>query len=161
MANPKVKLSEVVMALEGASDEFYSYFDRETGAVTMALDVERLADLDDEEAATHPEWEQDDIKLVRAIQADEEKGGERFVALPSKFDIDGYHTMEAFVLGIEDDAAREALYRAIKGRGAFRRFKDEVHSRGLADEWYKYRDESLKELAVEWCEANGIAYTED
>ena len=31
---------------------------------------------------------------------------------------------------------------------------------GIAEEWYQYRDAALREIAVAWCEAHGIAYTE-
>jgi hypothetical protein len=31
---------------------------------------------------------------------------------------------------------------------------------GMAEEWYRYRDAALREIAVAWCEAHGIAYTE-
>jgi hypothetical protein len=31
---------------------------------------------------------------------------------------------------------------------------------GLADDWYRYRDEALREIAIAWCEAHGLQYTE-
>ncbi|MHC4632348.1 MAG: UPF0158 family protein, partial [Planctomycetota bacterium] len=45
-----------------------------------------------------------------------------------------------------------------KGRGAFRRFNDAIRDYGIADDWYKYRDDALKEIAIEWCEENGIEF---
>ena len=50
------------------------------------------------------------------------------------------------------------MYSSIKGSGAFQRFKNKIHHYGIADEWYKYKDEALKELAIEWCEENEIEY---
>ena len=38
--------------------------------------------------------------------------------------------------------------------------KDRVQVYGMAEEWYRYRDAALREIAMAWCEAHGIAYTE-
>ena len=37
------------------------------------------------------------------------------------------------------------------------RFKDRIQAYGIAEEWYRYRDAALREIAVAWCEAHGIA----
>lgn len=66
--------------------------------------------------------------------------------------------MEEYCLEIEDDNIREAMYSSIKGRGAFRRFKDNINRFGIEEHWYKYRDEAIKRIAIEWCEGNGIRY---
>lgn len=83
-----------------------------------------------------------------------------YLPLPTKFDIHEYSIMERFCRSREDDEMRDDLCDAIRGRGAFRRFKDSIHEHGIADDWYKYRDEALREIAIEWCEENGIPYTE-
>lgn len=54
----------------------------------------------------------------------------------------------------------EALYGLIKGSGAFRRFKDAVHHYGIADDWYKYRDNALRQTAIDWCRHNNIEFEE-
>ncbi len=28
----------------------------------------------------------------------------------------------------------------------------------LADDWYKYRNDALKEIAIEWCQENDIEF---
>jgi hypothetical protein len=50
---------------------------------------------------------------------------------------------------------------SIKGSGAFRRFKDNIRRFNLKEDWYRYRDESIREIAVEWCEENSISFTAD
>jgi hypothetical protein len=68
--------------------------------------------------------------------------------------------MERFCLSVDDENMRDDLCDAIRGRGAFRHFKDRIQAYGIAEEWYRYRDEALREIAVAWCEAHGIPYTE-
>lgn len=69
--------------------------------------------------------------------------------------------MERFALSVNNEEISDSLYTAIKGRGAFRRFKDEVRRFGIEEDWYRYRDEKFKELAIEWCEDNKIDFTDD
>ena len=68
--------------------------------------------------------------------------------------------MERFCLSVDDEDMRDDLCNAIRGRGAFRSFKDKIHEYGIAEDWYQYRDAALRDIAVTWCEAHGIAYTE-
>ena len=68
--------------------------------------------------------------------------------------------MERFCLSVDDEDMRDNLCNAIRGRGAFRSFKDKIHEYGIAEDWYQYRDAALRDIAVTWCEAHGIAYTE-
>lgn len=69
--------------------------------------------------------------------------------------------MERFCLSTEDDELRETLLNAIRGRGAFRYFKDTIHHRGIQDDWYDYRNDALKTIAAEFLEMEGIAYTDN
>ncbi len=68
--------------------------------------------------------------------------------------------MERFAAGIDDDRAREGTLIALRGTGAFRRFKDAVHSLGLADAWYTFRERAYGDLARTWCEAHGVEHAD-
>jgi len=83
-----------------------------------------------------------------------------YISLPSKFDIHEYEIMERFCLSITDDEIRERMYRSIKGSGAFRRFKDNIQRNNRVEDWYKYREEAIKQIAIDWCEENDIEFTE-
>ena len=64
--------------------------------------------------------------------------------------------MADFAERISDERAGRRLARAIEGRGAFRRFKDELHQRypHLLPMWYAFRDVRAKRRAVEWLADN-------
>jgi hypothetical protein len=69
-----------------------------------------------------------------------------------------YRDMADFAAGISDEAAGRRLARAIDGRGAFRRFKDELHAEypHLLPAWYAFRDARAKRRAVEWLVDNSL-----
>jgi hypothetical protein len=84
----------------------------------------------------------------------------RFLTLPSKFHVHDWQIMEDFANSVRKESVREELLSAIRGRGAFWYFKDVIHRRGVQEEWYAFRREALREIAVEWLEENGLSYAE-
>jgi len=61
-----------------------------------------------------------------------------------------YRDMVDFAEAVRDERARRRLFRALEGRGAFRRFKDELHDEypHLLDSWYAFRDNRANRRAV-------------
>ena len=69
-----------------------------------------------------------------------------------------YQDMADFGEAITDERAGRRLARAIQGRGAFRRFKDELHEEhpGLLPAWYAFRDVRASRRAVQWLADNSL-----
>jgi hypothetical protein len=151
----RVKMSDLVDGLEAQGDETHAFLDRQTGEVLLLMDEDLGADDEEEEGDLSDcgEWERESIEQAKAVQADE---GGRFLALPDRFDVNEWEMMRDFAMALEDDSQAESLQNAIHGRGAFRYFKDRVHEFGLADAWYKFREEQYRQVALDWCEANGV-----
>jgi len=55
-------------------------------------------------------------------------------------------------------AATQRLARAIRGKGAFRRLKDELHQQhpDLLPAWYAFRDTRARRRAVQWLADNSL-----
>jgi hypothetical protein len=153
----RVKLSDVIEGLESQSDESASFLDTKTGEVVLMTDYAMRAAEDDEPIEDVPEWERELVEIAREILA--ETG--RYIQLPTKYDIDEYSIMENFCMSLEKKEIGNILYDLISGSAAFRRFKDAIHKYGVEDEWYQYRDNAMKELAIEWCRQNNIEFSID
>lgn len=150
-----VKLSDIVEGMEMQTDEMRSFLNKENSAVFSITDEELRAAENEEPLEKFPQWQRESIETaIEILETD------NYIKLPSKFDIHEYSIMEKFCLSLEDEDLSDLLYNSIKGSGAFRRFKDNIHRRGIAEEWYKFRDEALKKIAIEWCEENDIRYTD-
>ena len=155
-----VKLSELISAIEGQSEENVTRVDLKTGEVVMVDEfVLHAVEEDDEEAPSDlADWQKPELEIARAMVAD---SGERFLEPPDKFDFHEYRQMERFIRTVDDPEADDELWRAIKGKGAFRYFKDTVHRLGLREEWCRFRDDALKELVIDWAEAKKVPYEDD
>ena len=69
-----------------------------------------------------------------------------------------YQDMADFADQLSDERAGRRLARAIQSRGAFRRFKDELHEEypQLLPAWYAFRDARAHRRAVEWLADNSL-----
>jgi hypothetical protein len=152
----RVKLDDIIEGLELQSEERYAFLDKRTGEVVSISDEEMQAAEDDEPIEDFPDWQQDLVRIAKEIV--DETGD--YIDLPTKFDIDEYSIMEKFCLSLDDSEMSDDLYSAIKGSGAFRRFKDAINEYDIADDWYKNRNDALREIAIEWCQEKGIEFDE-
>ena len=139
-----IPLKQVIQAIEEASEVFTSFWDTKTGK-TVYLANPLMTDLTE-----------DDKALAAAI----DDTPERFLRFPTKYDIYQYRIMENFIDQLPPGKAQEELVHAIRGKGAFRRFKQSVRYHGLEQRWYDYLAEAYRELAIRWCEEEGLEYTE-
>jgi hypothetical protein len=153
---PRVKLDDVIEALESAGDDHTHYLDKRTGEIVLITNEEMEAAEEDELISEYPEWQRESILKAREILKSED-----FVGLPDLFDINEYKIMEDFCLECQDRNVGQTLLRLIKGSGAFRRFKNAIHSMGMEKDWYQFRRTELEKLAIQWLEQEDLAYARE
>ena len=154
------KLSDLIEALEFESPDHVTRYDRETGRIVMVEEsVLRDVEEGEEDAlADLAQWQQEQVAIAKTMAAD---AGERFLAPPDRFEFHEYRHMERFIRSLPDETEAEQLWRAIKGKGAFRYFKDTLHRLGLQGKWSRYREEAIKEFVIDWAKRNQVPYEDD
>lgn len=158
--SPAASLKDLVESLDFQHDEYRSYFDRQTGRV-VSVEISILSAFeegDEDDLDDVPDWQKDEVEIARAIVEDQ---GNRFIEPLDKSDFHEYGHMEEFIDTVRDRRIASALARAIKGSGAFRRFKDTLYHFGMQDQWYEYREKAMKEFVIEWAEENDLVYEDD
>ena len=78
--------------------------------------------------------------------------------LPTQYEIKEYQIMVDFIDSIENPETKSNLQRLIQGKGAFRRFNDYCFEMNIIQEWYNYKEQKYKEIAINWCEQNELKY---
>jgi len=151
-----VSIKDVVNEMDVLSDEHSAFLNRHTGELVTLSNEELSAAEEDDNIDEYPEWQKDMI-----IKAKEVINSDDYLPLPSKFDIHEYHIIEEFCCSVMDEEIREGLLDKIRGRGAFSRFKDAIHMNGIEEEWYRFRQEELEKIAIDWLEENQISYTKE
>jgi len=152
-----VKISEIVETMDMQFDELSAYFDRRTGRILVVTGEEFDAAETGDALEDYPEWEHEQIEIAQQILSDEEGV---YVRLPSRYEIHEWRIIDDFARSIEDEHISRDLQSAIRGTGAFRRFKDAIYRLGVAEQWYSFKEQALREIARAWCEKNGIPFEE-
>ena len=132
------------------------YLDTETGKVINIFGsvFDDIEEGNEEAIKDYPEWMKEMVEDAEAVLNDERR---RFVEIPKIPSYESYEIMERFISGIEDQRIRNRLFGAIKGKGAFRRFKDTFSEwPELEKEWYEYKEEAVRKEVLDWLESIGI-----
>jgi len=129
----KIDFGMMLMALEDRSYESSSWIHPETGAIEFC-----------------------------SVDDDPEEFAERGLVQIEPLDgSESYEIIEGFVSGVRHRGARERLEDAIRGRGAFRRFRDIVYADPeLGPRWNAFRDARMRDAALDWLVDRGLVTAE-
>jgi hypothetical protein len=151
-----VKLKEIVDALDEQVEESTFFVNLDTGEVELvSKDIMREAEEfgDDDEEPDLPAWQKPEWELAKRIVSTG-----RFQHLPSKFDVHEWSIMQDFALSIELGEIRDDLLDAIHGAGAFRNFKYALRVHRIESDWFEFRMDALKQIAIDWCKGNHVPW---
>ena len=133
-----VTLSKIIEGLEMVDDEIDCYYKPENDEIFLS-NIGEYENLNEDEL--------DELF-------------EKSIILPTQYEINEYQIMVDFIDTINNLEIRNNLYRLIQGKGAFRRFKDYCIEVNIIQDWYNYREEKYKEIAINWCKENDLEYKE-
>jgi hypothetical protein len=147
----RVRIQDIVDAMEMQWDEVSSYLNIKTGKTVTVSDEElRAMEEDEYEENFGPEG----MEEVRAVS----EGHGDYISLPDRFEINEYNMMREFASDYPDKKIEDSLLVSIRGSGAFRRFKDMLYIHGIEQEWFDFRHKEYEKIAIEWCDYHGIEY---
>lgn len=162
MSSP-ARIAELVDSLDSTPDEWSAYLDRETGRViTLSpgiIEVLEFGEDDEDSLSIDAKWEFENAtpaQLAAARAVVDGTESDRYLPLPDKFDFHEYRHIQDFIRTLPQDRIQDDLWDAIRGKGAFRRFKDKAERLGVINAWYAYRDEAMRRHMIDWAEMNGV-----
>ena len=130
MKYPDEIVEKIIEALDNASYEMRYYFNKKARELTYFTDY-----LDED-----LKKEEDEIDLRKWIKID---GIESYRK---------YNLIEEFA-SMQNERLQELLYFSLKGKGAFRRFKDVLYQFPAEQKnWYEFEYNWLKQKAIEFLE---------
>ena len=139
----KCKLSLIIEGMDRANVNEIYYLNENNGRVWVSTDMGNFY-IDNNE-------ELDDEYLYN----------DSSISLPGQYEINEYKIIKSFIETIKDNQIKNQLLIAIRGPGAFRRFKDSCINYEIINVWYEFKNNAYYELAKEWCLWNDIDYEDD
>lgn len=137
--NAVVSLARIVAEIDMLGNEGTLYVNRETGEVFARTEFMEDAGFDEETLESLEE----DVAWVRVL---------------SSHEINDFETMRRYTNRVAGPAASKELSEAMRGRGAYRRFRDVIHRRGLQKEWDEYREKRLADSVRFALQQHGIPF---
>lgn len=131
-----IDLEMLQLALEHQSDWDSRYwFDPRTGETNL--------------------WLRDSLDEGDQSEEDLEAGGAILVEPIRPYE--AYRDMELFIADVQDERAKDLLWRAIDGKGAFRRFRNTLAEfPELQTLWFSFHDRAMRRRAIEWLAESGV-----
>lgn len=135
MSTPKVSFSDLEDAFLDSTYQHHYWLDKRTGEV-LFVDEEISHSLElGEDLSEAPEWRHEFIEQARRVlrafgelpgqkEDDSEIELGRYVEIPKRESREAYEDMVDFAETVTNSRLRDLLDVALRGKGAFRRFKD-------------------------------------
>ncbi len=137
MDKTQIDLAEFVCALEWNSGETASYLDVESGEIVV------ISDLFEDEGEQSQDKIEENPKRYRYIEPIDSN--------------ESFRIMARFVDSLPEGEAQRVLAKSLQRRSPFRNFKDDLYEFGdVRNQWYKFHNEQLIQMAREWLEAEEI-----
>lgn len=156
----KVELQKIVYELQMRFMDATVYYNRITGEILIVNDDDfKMIEDDDFETniEQYPKWQKEHLKEVYNLMYEDI---DNYISLPNSFNIRESNIMEDFIKTIKNEKKRQQLENCMWQKGMYRKFKDKLAQIELEEQYYKFYDEKLKEIAIEWCKENDLEYEE-
>jgi hypothetical protein len=132
------------------------FVDVETGTIVSFTDADVAAIEGEDEDARTLGLSEEDLASMRQVYE-----SPSLVALMTTDDFDEFAAMHTFAESQPPSSARNRLLDALRGKRAFRRFKDSVFAAGLRDRWFAWREAALSETLQQILDDLEIPYNDE
>jgi len=169
MSKPKVSYTDLELAFTASGFEYAHLLDTQTGEVLgyeSSIEDELLTG---EDLSYRPEWQESEIAAARRVlrasgdllepgeEADQISEPGRYVPIPRIESGEAYETMADFAETVRNAHLRELLDIALRGKGAFRRFKDVLLNYPEERErWFRFENQREREMIEAWAREQGV-----
>lgn len=156
----KVNVQNIVDELQMRFMDTTVYYNKITGEILNVQDDDfRIVEDDDFESniQDYPEWQREHLKNVYDLIYNDI---ENYITLPSNFEIKDSDIMKEYIETVSNSTKQRQLENCMWQKGMYRKFKDKLIEIGLEEDYYKFYNERLKEIVIEWCQDNNLEYKE-
>lgn len=151
-----IKIDDIIEQLDFFDPDICSYYDRKQCTIISINtgDVEYVSFTDSD----LPDWEKQNYKIYQEIQNDIQQ--KRFVPLPDEFDLHEEKIIQDYCLQLTNHEQTNRLLCAFNGHKAFRKFKNQLYREKLEADYYQYKYQQMKAIAINWCKENKIKFVD-
>lgn len=154
----KVNLNDVIECIEFENENLNHFYNKNTGVIIYkespetsnysAADYSRINEFED--------WERE---LIESLY-DLENNPNDYIKLPGEDEINELNILINFCNSFSDISIDDILNKSIDDIKKIQKIKNIIEEKHMLNDWYEYREQSEKQIAIDWCNDNNIEYIE-
>lgn len=140
--NPNtIELDKIIDCIEAAGDIENFYLNKYSGEILSVLQDDSCMD-----------EEYRDFVYSKLDMYD------TWIEIPGQRELNEYNIMKSFAQNLTNNEQKSKLLYALKAKKPFRMFKDEINYLGIANNYYSYRREKIRLIAIKWLNDYELSY---
>lgn len=154
----KVNISDVIECIEFETENLKHYYNKNTGIIIYkessktsnysAADYNRINEFE--------EWERE---LIESLY-DLENNPDNYIKLPGEDEISELNMMINFCNSFNDFSIDDILNKNVDDIKKIQKIKKLIEEKNMLNDWYDFREQTEKQIAIDWCNKNNIEYIE-
>lgn len=147
----KINLEDIVNELELISDDGNSFFDKSTGQLFHISTRElEYAESGKEINPFLYKWQIEKINTVREMLK-----SNQYIQLPTKNEINEHGLMINFLRNYPNQKLKDEVANLEQDNNInYWQLRNVILQYNIGDEWYRYKREAFKKIAIDWCDKN-------
>ncbi|HCW54341.1 MAG TPA: hypothetical protein DG753_11520 [Clostridium sp.] len=154
----KVNLSDVIECIEFENENLNHFYNKKTGIIIYkeSSDTSSYSAADYNRIDEFEEWERE---LIESLY-DLEKNPNDYIKLPGEEDINELNILINFCNSFSDISIDDILNKNIDNTKKIQEIKKIIEDKNMLNDWYEYREQSERQIAIDWCKNNNIEFEE-
>ncbi|NME81633.1 UPF0158 family protein [Clostridium sp. SM-530-WT-3G] len=154
----KVNLNDVIECIEFENENLNHFYNKKTGIIIYkeSSDTSSYSASDYNRINEFEEWERE---LIESLY-DLENNPDDYIKLPGEEDINELKILVNFCNSFSDILIDDILNKNIDDTKKIQKIKKIIEEKNMLNDWYEYREQSERQIAIDWCKDNNIEFEE-
>ena len=154
----KVNISDVIECIEFENENLNHYCNKNTGIIIYkeSSETSNYSAADYNRINEFEEWERE---LIESLY-DLENHPYNYIKLPGEDEISELNMMINFCNSFNDFSIDDILNKNVDDIKKIQKIKKLIEEKNMLNDWYDFREQTEKQIAIDWCNKNNIEYIE-
>lgn len=154
----KVNLNDVIECIEFENENLNHFYNKKTGIIIYkeSSDTSTYSAADYNRIDEFEDWERE---LIESLY-DLEKNPNDYIKLPGEEEISELNILINFCNSFSDISIDDILNKNIDDTKKIQKIKKIIEDKDMLNDWYEYREQSERQIAIDWCKNNNIEFEE-
>lgn len=152
----KVNISDVIECIEFENENLNHFYNKNTGIIIYkeSSETSNYSAADYNRINEFEEWERE---LIESLY-DLENHPYNYIKLPGEEEISELNMMINFCNSFNDFSIDDIVNKNTDDIKKMQKIKKLIEEKNMLNDWYDFREQTEKQIAIDWCRHNNIEY---